>query len=129
MGRFDIVSSGTLIESLRDSGYKSAASAACELCDNSFQANAANFHVLIEEEPKKGSASLKKRGRPPSPGVKRVIFIDDGDGMDKVELRHSVRFGFSSHYGDRKGMGRFGMGLPNASFSQARKLTVYSKQI
>jgi len=124
---FEIISSGSLVESLRDSGYKSTASAASELCDNSFQANAGSFHVLIEEG-RKSDDQPKKKGRPPSLGIERVVFIDDGDGMDKTTLRHSVRFGFSLHYNDRNGMGRFGMGLPNASFSQARTFKVYSKQ-
>src|SRR5690348_1845911 len=39
-----------------------------------------------------------------------------------------LRFGGSSRFNDRSGLGRYGMGLPNSSFSQARRVDVYSWQ-
>jgi Histidine kinase-, DNA gyrase B-, and HSP90-like ATPase len=39
-----------------------------------------------------------------------------------------MRFGGSGRYNDRSGLGRFGMGLPNASLGQARRVSVYTWQ-
>src|SRR5207245_11012238 len=44
--------------------------------------------------------------------------------MDDAVLRQALRFGGSTLFGDRKGLGRYGMGLPNSSLSQARRLDV-----
>jgi hypothetical protein len=46
--------------------------------------------------------------------------------MDRDTLRQALRFGGSSRFNDRSGLGRYGMGLPNASLSQARCLEVFS---
>jgi hypothetical protein len=48
--------------------------------------------------------------------------------MDPNTLRQALRFGGSTRFGDRRGLGRFGMGLPNASLSQARRLEVFTWQ-
>jgi hypothetical protein len=48
--------------------------------------------------------------------------------MDKKTLRQALRFGGSSRFNDRAGLGRYGMGLPNSSLSQARRVEVYSWQ-
>jgi hypothetical protein len=55
-----------------------------------------------------------------------VSVLDDGCGMDKKVLRQALRFGGSSRFNDRSGLGRYGMGLPNSSLSQARRVEVYS---
>ena len=46
-------------------------------------------------------------------------------GMDPFTLRQALRFGGSTRFGDRSGLGQYGMGLPGASLSQARRVTVY----
>jgi hypothetical protein len=46
--------------------------------------------------------------------------------MDPFTLRHALRFGGSTRFNDRTGLGRYGMGLPNSSLSQARRVTVYT---
>src|SRR5439155_3631285 len=56
----------------------------------------------------------------------RLSVLDDGCGMDKRTLRQALRFGGSSRFNDRSGLGRYGMGLPNSSLSQARRVDVYS---
>lgn len=48
--------------------------------------------------------------------------------MDPQTLRQSLRFGGSTRFGVRTGLGRYGMGLPNASLSQARRIVVYTWQ-
>lgn len=48
--------------------------------------------------------------------------------MDEAILRIALQFGNGTHLNDRSGIGRFGMGLPNASISQCRRVDVWSWQ-
>jgi hypothetical protein len=48
--------------------------------------------------------------------------------MDSRTLQNALRFWGTDRFGDRSGLGRFGMGLPNSSVSQAKRLEVYSWQ-
>jgi hypothetical protein len=109
-----IVRLDRFIEATRDSGYRGTPSAIAELVDNSLQAGAKSIAILIDAS---GSEYPL-----------RVVVSDNGRGMDAAELREALRFGGSSRFGARDGLGRFGMGLPNASLSQARRLEVYSWQ-
>jgi hypothetical protein len=119
---FRVVRQDRFIEATRDSGYKSTESALSELIDNSIQAHATDVAIefITVEEPSDGS------GRPKMPRILEVLIADNGDGMDADMLRRSLRFGDSSRFGDRSGLGRFGMGLPNASVSQCKRVEVYS---
>jgi len=119
---YSIVRQDWFIEATRDSGYKGTDSALSELIDNSIQAKAKSVAVefITVEEESDGP------GRPKMPRVMEVLVADNGRGMDAETLRRSLRFGDSSRFGDRSGLGRFGMGLPNASVSQARRVEVYS---
>lgn len=103
--------------STRDSGYKDTCRAIAELVDNSIEADASGLIIRIQ----KVSAATQSREE-----ALRVAVIDDGVGMSIDTLRLSLQFGGSGRFNSRQGMGRFGMGLPNASISQARKITVYS---
>lgn len=107
-----IIALERFILATRDSGYKGTAAAVAELVDNALQAGARRVHVEIDEEP--------------GPLPLRVRVQDDGAGMDAATLREALRFGGSSRFDDRGGLGRYGMGLPNSSLSQARRLEVYS---
>ena len=62
------------------------------------------------------------RSRP----VSNLSVLDDGSGMDAKTLRRALQFGGSMRFDDRTGFGRFGMGLPNASVSQARHVEVFT---
>lgn len=119
---YSIVRQDRFIEATRDSGYKGTDSALSELIDNSIQARASavaiEFISLTEDS--------DGPGRPKMPRVLEVLVADNGRGMDAETLRRALRFGDSSRFGDRNGLGRFGMGLPNASVSQARRVEVYS---
>jgi hypothetical protein len=108
--KFPIVLSETFIEATRDTGYRSTAAAIAELVDNSIQAGAKNVQIFVNES---------------GVGV-TVNVLDDGAGMDANTLRLALQFGGSKRFADRTGMGRFGMGLPNASVSQARRVDVYT---
>lgn len=103
------------IQATRDSGYKGTASAISELVDNSIQAAATRIEISVtattsDEEEKTIEVSV----------------LDNGCGMDPLTLRQALRFGGTTRFGDRGGLGRYGMGLPNASLSQARRVTVYT---
>jgi hypothetical protein len=122
--KFTIVQEDRFIEATRDSGYRSTANAISELADNAFQAGANNFTVHFESETELYSG----RGKPKSPRIKEVVCIDDGSGMPPDVLRNALRFGGTSRFNDREGLGRFGMGLPNASVSQCRRVEVFTWQ-
>jgi hypothetical protein len=111
-----IIAVDRFILATRDSGYKGTASAVAELVDNSLQAGAQ--HVTIEIE------TIAEDCESPF----RVSVLDDGCGMDRRTLRQALRFGGSSRFDDRSGLGRYGMGLPNSSLSQARRVEVYCWQ-
>lgn len=101
------------IQATRDSGYKGTVSALSELVDNSVQAGAKNVWITIVSD-----------GGEQHPIT--ISVLDDGSGMDKRTLRQALRFGGSSRFDDRSGLGRYGMGLPNSSLSQARRVEVFS---
>jgi hypothetical protein len=107
-----IIALDRFIQSTRDSGYKTTASAVAELVDNSLQAEATSVDIRVCETV---SGTV-------------VAVVDNGSGMSPETLRESLRFGGSSRFNDRSGLGRYGMGLPNASVSQARRVDVYSWQ-
>src|SRR5579862_5644043 len=109
-----IIALDRFIQATRDSGYKGTASAVSELIDNSLQASADEIQVLLAEVEGEFPVDVK--------------VIDNGCGMDPFTLRQALRFGGSSRFGDRSGLGRYGMGLPNASLSQARRVAVYTWQ-
>jgi hypothetical protein len=111
-----IVALDKFILSTRDSGYKSTSSAIAELIDNALQSGARNIRISI-------NASDAMSGTDT-----RIQIADDGTGMDKPTLVQAMRFGGSGRYNDRSGLGRFGMGLPNASLAQARRVSVYTWQ-
>lgn len=110
-----IVALDRFIRATRDSGYRGTDSAVAELVDNSIQAGAKNIDIGI------GSAE------PPGlPGELYVDLVDDGVGMESSTLVQALRFGGSSRFDDRSSLGRYGMGLPNASLSQARRVDIYT---
>ena len=44
-------------------------------------------------------------------------------------LPHVLTLGYSSRYGQRSGLGRFGVGLKLAALSHARRLDIYTRQL
>ncbi len=98
-----------LVESLRSFGY-SPETALADLLDNSISAKAVNIEVSFVWD-----------------GVEsHVAVVDDGDGMTAATLMEAMRPGSISPLEARRStdLGRFGLGLKTASFSQARELTV-----
>lgn len=121
MASHDIVPASLAVKAMRDSGYKNAAYAIAELVDNSLQAGANVVEILCQEEEE--LVSQRKRIR-----VKQIAVMDNGCGMDRSMLRKALQFGNGGRLDDRTGIGRFGMGLPNSSISQARRVDVWSWQ-
>lgn len=111
-----IIALDKFIQATRDSGYKGTSSAISELVDNSIQAGATRIQVGVTTPVENENAI-------------EVSVLDNGSGMDPFTLRQALRFGGSTRFGDRNGLGRYGMGLPNASLSQARRVTVYTWQL
>jgi len=102
-----------MIEALRGLGYSTAAALA-DIIDNSITARAANVDVTFLW----------------GVGVAVVTVQDDGDGMDDHELDRAMRLGEQSPLDERAqhDLGRFGLGLKTASFSQCRRLTVATRK-
>lgn len=100
-----------LIESLRAFGY-SPETAIADLIDNSLFAGARNIDITFYWD---GPGSW-------------VSIRDDGHGMDEPTLVEAMRPGSRNPLEPREpgDLGRFGLGLKSASFSQCRRLTVRS---
>ncbi|MEA1674555.1 ATP-binding protein [Nitrospirillum sp. BR 11163] len=100
-----------MIEALRGLGY-STATALADIIDNSLSANARNVSLIFSW----------------AGGRSHVAVLDDGKGMDALTLDLAMRLGERSPLDQREAgdLGRFGLGLKTASFSQCRRLTVAS---
>ncbi|MDQ4142634.1 MAG: ATP-binding protein [Actinomycetota bacterium] len=116
-----LLSGAQTVRSIRDTGYKSTDYAIAELIDNAFQAKATHVLVLLVQKVVTGAARRTSR-------VSEIAVIDDGLGMHPQLLNVALSFGGSDRYNDREGIGRFGMGLPQASVSQATKTEVWTWQ-
>jgi hypothetical protein len=102
----------SMIETFRAIGY-SVESAIADLIDNSISAGAKNIWVDYEWKGEDTSISV----------------TDDGGGMSNDELINAMRPGSKNPMDIRevKDLGRFGLGLKTASFSQCKKFSVISK--
>ena len=102
-----------LIEGLRDIGY-SLETAFSDIIDNSITAGARRIQIITEtvsDNP-------------------HIAIVDDGGGMTEEELIAAMRPGSRNPLDtrDEPDLGRFGLGLKSASFSQCRRLTVVSRK-
>ena len=102
----------SLLESMRDIGY-SLGTALADLIDNSIAAQAKTIRVFADL----------------SSSDPRVGILDDGLGMTEDELLEAMRLGSRSPLEKRarSDLGRFGLGLKTASFSQCRVVTVVTR--
>ena len=105
---------GAMMEALRGLGYSTAAALA-DVVDNSISAGASEVRLRFDWE---GQAS-------------RISILDDGRGMSDPELEAAMTLGTINPLDERapSDLGRFGLGLKTASFSQCRSLTVASKRV
>jgi hypothetical protein len=102
-----------LIESMRDIGY-SLETALADIIDNSITAQARSIRLFADTTSAQPSLAI----------------LDDGEGMTEDELLAAMRPGSRNPLDtrDKEDLGRFGLGLKTASFSQCRKLTVASRK-
>ena len=107
---------GRALESLRNSNFNTV-SAMGEVIDNSLEANAKNIKIKIQ----------KKEIRKNVHDLTEIAFGDDGKGMDKKLLHQCLQLGFSERYNERKGIGRFGVGMTLGAITQCTRIEVYSK--
>lgn len=102
----------SLVESIRNIGY-SFDSAVADIIDNSISYKSKNIDIDIHL----------------TSGDVSVSICDDGAGMSPEKLQQAMSLGGKSPTDIRSNddLGRFGLGLKLASFSQSKKLTVISK--
>jgi hypothetical protein len=113
----EIIPQHLAIKAMRTSGYRDTAHALAELIDNSLQAGEdANTCTQVEVLclDKTELVTERRRRR-----IDRIAVYDNASGMDAETLRIALQFGNGRHLArDRqRGIGKFGMGLPNASIS------------
>lgn len=102
----------SMIETFRAIGY-SVETAIADIIDNSITAGAKN--IWIDYDWKGSNTTLS--------------ILDDGTGMNNEQLIQAMRPGSKNPLEERNrdDLGRFGLGLKTASFSQSRKFTVFAK--
>lgn len=115
---FSIFNTMMAVESMRSSGYNSAHHALAELIDNSIEADSHEIEII---------AISRRDNKTGQFAVVEIAVLDNGSGMNKTELRGSLRYGFGTRR-KKRGIGHFGLGLPNSSMSQARCVDVWSWQ-
>lgn len=122
---FPIIPQNLSISAMRSSGYRDTAHALAELIDNAIQAGEetgirTEVEVICVEE-----ASIKGRRQ-----ISRIAVYDNACGMNQSSLRKALQFGNGSRLNkaSQKGIGKFGMGLPNSSISQCKRVDVWTWQ-
>lgn len=105
-----VIALPAFIQATRDSGYKCTAAAISELVDNALEASATRVEIHVFRT---------------QTGVE-IKVLDNGSGMAKDTLSLALQFGGSTRFDSRNSLGRYGMGLPNGSLSQARCVEVLS---
>ena len=103
----------SLIESLREIGY-SMETAIADIMDNSITSGASSIHLRFAWNNEEAWLAI----------------IDDGSGMSADEVTSAMRLGSNNPLNTRSAedLGRFGLGLKTASFSQCRQLTVITRK-
>lgn len=112
MNQNNLFNQSNFLLATRDSGYKNLSFSIAELVDNSFDAQATRVDVHF----KKDDSDY------------RVIVSDNGLGMNSKTLEIALQFGGSTRFNSRLATGRYGMGLPNSSLSQAKRVEVFTWQ-
>lgn len=85
-----------------------------DIIDNSLAADATSIKIISD----------------PAMDKPCIAIVDDGCGMTEAELIDAMRAGSRNPLASRGGndLGRFGLGMKTASFSQCRRLTVVSRR-
>ncbi len=123
---YSIIPPHLSIKAMRSSGYKDTAYALAELIDNSIQAGEGIGRPVTVQV-----VCIDRSGVETGTGrrqLERLAVYDDASGMTKETLRSALQFGVGTHLeaANQHGIGKFGMGLPNSSISQCRRVDVWS---
>lgn len=104
----------SLVLSMRAFGYD-ITTAIADIVDNSLAENARNIWINFEWDEREST----------------ITIIDDGNGMTSERLIEAMRLGSDRPDLERASndLGRFGLGLKTASFSQCKTLTVATKAV
>lgn len=122
---FPIIPQNLSISAMRSSGYRDTAHALAELIDNAIQAGEDTRSrtevevICIDEAPTGGRRQISQ-----------LAVYDNASGMSPSLLRKALQFGNGSRLdrAKQKGIGKFGMGLPNSSISQCKRVDVWTWQ-
>lgn len=85
--------------------------ALADLIDNSLDARARNVAVRFVRD---------------EHAVRRIVVADNGQGMEEEHLRAAMQFGVQLRHG-RADLGKYGLGLKAASFSQCTSVSVVTR--
>ena len=101
-----------MLESLRGLGY-TPETAIADTIDNSISAGTTDVDLYFDWDGENSS----------------IAIVDNGKGMSANELESAMRLGGSGPLLERdsRDLGRFGLGMKTAAFSQCRRLTVLSR--
>ena len=102
---------GKVTDALSRIGYK-IEEALADIVDNSIDAAASNVLIRIVHN---------------GADISRIVIADDGVGMSRDALISAMQFGATRTRNEVE-LGKFGMGLKTAAFSQGRSLTVISRK-
>jgi len=102
-----------LIEGHRDFGYN-LETALADIVDNSITAGATEIRLT----------AITATDSP------YIAIVDNGSGMTESELIEAMKLGAKNptHKRASKDLGRFGLGMKSASFSQSRQLTIITRK-
>ncbi|MEU7003254.1 ATP-binding protein [Nonomuraea sp. NPDC046570] len=117
-GRVPVVLTGQALQSLRDSGY-SLAAAMGEVIDNALEASANNIIIRMDE--------VTPTGRSKKSHVHRIIFADDGTGMDEDVLHHYPQIGYSTRYMRTDTIGKYGVGAKLSALNFGKRIEIWSR--
>ena len=113
-------------DSLRDAGYKNSAYAMAELVDNSIEEDATGLDIIMFEDFMVSGTQRRWK-------ISEIGILDNGNGMNPFQLRCALRYqdGASQREWQRskgggKKMGKFGVGLPQATLSQCKRVDIWS---
>ncbi|GAA3917747.1 ATP-binding protein [Microbacterium invictum] len=109
----NIIEVDKALESMRDAGFDLTA-AVGEPVDNSIEASA----TIIRIEPR--YAANKSQ-------ITDIAFADNGRGIELETLAQVLKMGYSTRYGQRGGLGRFGVGLKLAALSVGKRIEVITR--
>ena len=116
-----VFATGRAFEALGDAGLR-LENAVGEFVDNAVEAHASQIYLKVKYTTSSSRSNAAKY-------IEELAVVDTGDGMDYDAIKKCLALGSSIRtqvYG-KKGIGRYGMGLPAAAASLAWRVEVYSR--